>query len=264
MLKEEGLVMLRNNIKTYIFMFTITLVSSLLLSYAYSSLMSYTKANKRFDIRRNIIKSAGINIDNMDKNGIIKDYDNNVKEIILDIEFNPTKNITYDELSAVEDKKTGVTYYVNKKDKNNFSTIENKEKDISVKKYLPIFYHTDKEVFVFPISGKGLWSTLFGFLALGKDKNTVKGITFYKHGETPGLGGEVDKKWFQNNFIGKKIFNSKNELVSIKVVKGTSKALPEDSQIHAVDGITGATITSKGLSDFLLSDLTRYEEFLRQ
>ena len=115
-----------------------------------------------------------------------------------------------------------------------------------------------------PISGKGLWSTLFGFLALNEDKNTVKGITFYKHKETPGLGGEVDKAWFQDNFIGKKIFNSKNELVSIQVPKGAASALSKDKQIHAVDGITGATVTSKGLSNFLLRDLNRYEEFLRR
>ncbi len=264
MLKEERLVMLKNNIKTYVFMFAITLVSSLLLSYSYSSLMSRTEANKRFDIRRNIIKSVGIDIADMSKDEIIQNYDNNVQEIILDTSFNPIKDITYDNLSAVEDKKTGVSYYVNRKDKNNFSTIENKEEDITIKKYLPIFYHNQKEVFVFPISGKGLWSTLFGFLALGKDKNTVKGITFYKHLETPGLGGEVDKEWFQNNFVGKKIFNSSNELVSIKVLKGKSSSLPKEEQIHAVDGITGATITSKGLSDFLLSDLTRYETFLKQ
>ena len=109
-----------------------------------------------------------------------------------------------------------------------------------------------------------MWSTLFGFLALDEDKNRVKGITFYKHKETPGLGGEVDKKWFQNNFVDKKIFDANGNLVSVEVLKGTASVLPIDQQIHAVDGITGATMTSKGLSNFLLRDLNRYEKFLRR
>ena len=264
MYNEEELDMLKNNIKTYIFMFLITLVSSLLLSFSYSSLKSYTDANKKFDIRRNIIKSVGIDIKQMNKDDIINDYSSNVDEIILDYSFNQVDGITYDDLESVEDKKTGTTYYVSRNDKNTFSTLENKKDDKSIKKFLPVFYHNVLEVFVFPISGKGLWSTLFGFLALDKDKNTVKGITFYKHAETPGLGGEVDKKWFQDNFVGKKIFNMTNELVSVQVLKGSSKALPVNDQVHAVDGITGATITSKGLSDFLLYDLKRYEQFLKE
>ena len=127
-----------------------------------------------------------------------------------------------------------------------------------------MFYHSSKEVYVIPISGKGLWSTLFGFIALDRDKNTVKGITFYKHKETPGLGGEVDKMWFQNNFVGKKIFNTNDNLVSVKVMKGSASVLSQEMQQHAVDGITGATITSNGLTNFLLADLTRYEGFLRK
>ena len=244
-------------------MFVITLISSLLLSFSYSNLKSYTDANRKFDIRRNIVKSVGIDIDSMDKKSIIEEYDDNIEEIILDNKFELVENIIYDDLIGVEDKKNGVTYFVNKVDKNLFSTIEDKKGDETIEKYLPVFYHNKFEVFVFPISGKGLWSTLFGFLALGKDKNTVKGITFYKHSETPGLGGEVDKKWFQDNFVGKKIFNLSNELVSVEVLKGTTSSLSEEEVIHAVDGITGATITSKGLSDFLLYDLTRYEGFLR-
>ena len=97
---------------------------------------------------------------------------------------------------------------------------------------------------------------MFGFISISDDGDTVKGITFYKHKETPGLGGEVDKKWFQENFVNKKIFKN-GKLVSVKVVK----LVQED--IHEVDGITGATITSKGVSDFLMRDLLRYENFLR-
>ena len=262
MLRKESLDM-GSNFKTYIFMGAITLISSVLLSYSYSSLKQLTEANIKFDIKRNIVKSAGYNIKEMSKNQIIQNYADNIQEIILDTNNQEISDAVWDELIGVEDKKNGLTYFVKKKDKIKFNFIEDKGSDTSIRKFLPLFYHNEKNAYIIPISGKGLWSTLFGFISIGDDGNTVKGITFYKHKETPGLGGEVDKKWFQNNFIGKKIFNN-DDLVSIKIAKGVSTALPEKDWDHAVDGITGATMTSQGLTNFLLRDLQRYENFLRE
>ena len=240
----------------------ITLISSLLLSYSYSSLKKLTNENIQFDIKRNIIKSAGYDIDTMGRDDINANYDQHITEMILDKNNNILTGVLWSDLVGVEDKKNGLTYFVNKTDKIKFNMVENKDTDTSIKSYLPIFFHNKKQVFIIPISGKGLWSTLFGFISMGNDRNTVKGITFYKHKETPGLGGEVDKKWFQNNFIDKKIFKN-NELVSVKVIKGSVATLPDADKNHAVDGITGATITSKGVSNFLFRDLARYENFLR-
>lgn len=253
-----------NYIKTYIFMGIITLISSILLSYTYSALKERSDHNVRFDKQRNIIKSTGIDIQLLSEEDIINNYTQNITEIILDENCNRVEDVAWSSLMLFEDKKSGISFFINKKDKIKFNAIEDKEFDKSITKYLPLFYHSLKNVYIFPISGKGLWSTLFGFLALDSDKNTVKGITFYKHKETPGLGGEVDKEWFQRNFIGKKIFNSDDNLVSVEVLKGVASMLPENKKIHAVDGISGATVTSKGLSDFLLRDLKRYESFLRE
>ena len=83
------------------------------------------------------------------------------------------------------------------------------------------------------------------------------GITFYKHKETPGLGGEVSKKWFQENFIGKEIYKD-NILYSVKVAKA---GYADKENLYEVDGISGATITSNGVSDFLKRDLKRYEKY---
>ena len=113
--------------------------------------------------------------------------------------------------------------------------------------------------YAIPISGKGLWSTLYGYFAVEPDGKTAKGITFYSHKETPGLGGEVDKAWFKDNFIGKRFVNDDGELVGIKVIKG--KADPNSK--YEVDGISGATITSKGVETFLASDLKKYETFFK-
>ena len=111
-----------------------------------------------------------------------------------------------------------------------------------------------------PIAGKGLWGTMYGYFAIEPDAETVKGITFYKHKETPGLGAEVDKDWFKNNFVGKKLTNKNGELVSIEVIKGYVSETDPDAP-HKVDGISGATITGTGLTTFLKSDLQKYEPY---
>ncbi|MBN1295701.1 NADH:ubiquinone reductase (Na(+)-transporting) subunit C [bacterium] len=130
---------------------------------------------------------------------------------------------------------------------------------------LPVFARIDNQTitgYCIPISGMGLWSTLYGYLALRADGETVMGITFYKHGETPGLGGEIEADWFTANFVGKNIFSSDGELVSIRVAKGAvPKDAPADTRAHTVDGISGATMTGNGLTAFLKSDLERYLPF---
>jgi Na+-transporting NADH:ubiquinone oxidoreductase subunit C len=96
------------------------------------------------------------------------------------------------------------------------------------------------------VYGKGLWSTLYGFLSVEADKATVRGITFYKHAETPGLGGEVDNANWKQLWHGKQAFDS-DGAVALGVIKG--KAPAEDP--HAVDGLSGATITSNGVDDMV-------------
>ena len=117
--------------------------------------------------------------------------------------------------------------------------------------------------YAIPISGKGLWSTLHGYFALENDGSTVKGIRFYKHGETPGLGGEVEKDWFTNNFVGKRITDMNGRLVSIQSIKGQVDTSSPNAY-HQVDGISGATMTTKGLNEFLMNDLKKYDSFFHK
>jgi len=99
--------------------------------------------------------------------------------------------------------------------------------------------------YILPIEGKGLWSTLRGFLSLDKDLGTIRGITFYEHGETPGLGGEIDNPGWKASWPGRKLYSEEGKL-AIKVIKG--KAGPVESAPHSVDGISGATLTCKGVN----------------
>lgn len=129
----------------------------------------------------------------------------------------------------------------------------------------PLFVRKDGSAiggYCIPVTGKGLWSTIYGYLAIEADGETVKGIRFYKHGETPGLGGEIEAAWFTDNFVGKKIFGAAGELKSITIVKGAVPAdEPESSRIHKVDGISGATMTGKAVTVFLKTELQKYEAF---
>ena len=145
---------------------------------------------------------------------------------------------------------------------------------------LPIYIRMDNDEvqgIALPIAGKGLWSTIFGYIALNPDTDSVLGIQFYKHGETPGLGGEVEKKWFTDNFVNhplkqpggetqyvpKRIRDKSGKIISIKVVKGgVDYSESNTSSINQVDGISGATVTADGVTDFLLEDLLRYEKTL--
>ncbi|MEE8437042.1 MAG: NADH:ubiquinone reductase (Na(+)-transporting) subunit C, partial [Candidatus Neomarinimicrobiota bacterium] len=119
------------------------------------------------------------------------------------------------------------------------------------------------EGYAVPVSGKGLWSTIYGYFAVDPDGKTVKGLTFYKHGETPGLGGELEKQWFRDNFIGKKFIDKNDNLVGIQIVKGKVDDYSENA-FHQVDGISGATMTAKGINIFLLKNLQDYEEFFAE
>lgn len=107
---------------------------------------------------------------------------------------------------------------------------------------------------ILPIVGKGLWSTMYGFIALENDANTISGITFYEHGETPGLGGEIENPKWQALWVGRRAYDDAGN-VAIEVIKGAAKPVSEDP--YSVDGLSGATITSRGVSatlDFWLGD----------
>jgi Na+-transporting NADH:ubiquinone oxidoreductase subunit C len=122
------------------------------------------------------------------------------------------------------------------------------------------------ETVILPIEGYGLWGTLYGYLALEADGDTVVGITFYDHKETPGLGGEVDNPRWKGLWPGREIYDDAGE-PALEVIKGSAGPAAENP--HRVDGLSGATITSRGVTnmiDFWLgaAGFGPYLESLRQ
>ena len=102
---------------------------------------------------------------------------------------------------------------------------------------------------ILPIEGKGLWSTLYGYLALAPDTNTVKGIIFYEHAETPGLGGEIENPLWTGLWPGKKIFDvDQNGSVTKKLKIEVKKGLATPGDEYGIDGLSGATITARGVT----------------
>ena len=125
---------------------------------------------------------------------------------------------------------------------------------------LPVFeFQTEEGLkYVLPLRGSGLWGPVWGYVSLNDDMNTIFGANFDHEGETPGLGAEISTTAFEKQFVGKKLFDNSGKLVSILVAK-VGEVAPDE---HKVDGISGGTITSKGLQNMLLDDFTSYQEFL--
>lgn len=101
---------------------------------------------------------------------------------------------------------------------------------------------------ILPIRGYGLWSTLWGFIALEADFNTVIGMGYYQHAETPGLGGEVDNPEWRQQWTGKKIYEDGE--VAIRLVKGGADPGSPRAE-HQIDGLSGATLTSRGVDNMI-------------
>lgn len=171
---------------------------------------------------------------------------------------------TFTDAEAIYSEKIVQSYIVN------FSgeQIEGKAFDIDLKserakpeadRKLPVYEcKTDEGTkYILPVYGAGLWGPIWGYVAINDDMNTLYGANFAHAGETPGLGAEISTQAFQKPFKGKKIFDESGNLVSIIVAKSSETAPAE----HKVDGISGGTITSKGLQTMLLNDFTSYKAF---
>ena len=112
-----------------------------------------------------------------------------------------------------------------------------------------------------PVQDFGLWSVCYGYLALEADASTVKGIIFYAHKETPGLGAEIEQKFWKDSFIGKKVVNEKNEVVGLKASKDATIA-KEDP--HSYISVSGATFTMNGIDSGIQTTLANYDQFIKQ
>jgi Na+-transporting NADH:ubiquinone oxidoreductase subunit C len=105
------------------------------------------------------------------------------------------------------------------------------------------------EQIILPVRGKGLWSTMYAYVALDADMSTIRGVSFYEHGETPGLGGEIENEQWQDEWRGKEIYNDRDKVV-LQFAKGKAPSEGEDAN-YTIDGLSGATLTTKGVDNLM-------------
>jgi Na+-transporting NADH:ubiquinone oxidoreductase subunit C len=133
---------------------------------------------------------------------------------------------------------------------------------------LPVCFYVKQgqpSAYILPVDSRGLWGTIRGYMAIESNGKTVAGFSVYSHNETPGLGGEIEKPWFQRNFVGKQIVDASGEFAAVGIAKGkVAEAIAPDRQNNYVDGISGATLTGKYLTGGLEEVLMEYEALSKQ
>ncbi|MCB9061094.1 MAG: Na(+)-translocating NADH-quinone reductase subunit C [Halobacteriovoraceae bacterium] len=231
--------------KTVIVAAALCIVCSILVSGAAVILKPLQNENKILDVKKNLLMSAGLIQGKTSKEEILEQF-KKVKTIVIDLSTGaPAEGIdpeTFDQRKAAKDPKMSVQIPGDK----DTASIKSRSK------FSKVYHVMDGDqikMIVLPVHGKGLWSTLYGFLALAPDTRTIKGFGFYEHGETPGLGGEVDNPNWKKSWIGKSAINN-NNFPAIEIVKG--QVDPNSPTANSkVDGLSGATITSRGVQHLL-------------
>ncbi len=211
--------------KVILFALMLSAVCGLLITASAVGLKGFQEANMALDKKINILKAA-----DLIKNGtpakreINALYDAHIREVLVDSRGNIIEAYVPDALNL---------YFI-------------QENEV-IKGY------------IIPINTRGLWGKIQGYLAFENDGRTVSGFSVFSHSETPGLGGEIESAWFQKNFKGKKILNSQDKFVSVGIAKGKTENLPKELQANHVDGISGATLTGKYLSEGIKENLMKYD-----
>lgn len=229
-------------IKTIIVAFLLCVFCSVLVSSSAIYLKPLQEKNKLLETKKNILIASGL----MEEGKTIEEMFKQITVRIIDLktgefddEIDPSQ---YDVKKAIKDP---LLAYKIPKDLD-LAKIKRRAKSVPV--YL-VMKEDQIDTVILPIYGKGLWSTMYAFLALEGDTNTVKGLSFYEHAETPGLGGEVDNELWKKSWKGKKVF-SPDWAPVIDLPK--AKVDPQRPEaIHQVDGLSGATLTTRGVKNLL-------------
>ena len=231
-----------SNIFTFVFAISMCVFVAGLLALLFALFKDDIKKNQSDKSKVDIL--SAINIDSSrDK----ADKDFNIYIIgamVIDSEGN--------KIDSLSNKQSAISIDIKKQYKDKTLSLEDKK--------FPLFIAEidNQKYYITPVVGTGLWGPIWGFLAFEDDGNTIVGASFDHKSETPGLGAEIREDFFEEQFIGQKILDSDGEFQSVEVLKpGTKK----DKPIHQVDGITGGTITSDGVTDMLRNDLSVYSKY---
>lgn len=228
--------------KTIIMATLVCLVCAVFVSVSAVALKPLQVLNKELDKKKNILQIAGLYQAGGDIEAAFSKIEIRVIDLATGDYTTAVDAQTYDDRKAVKDPAFSVSIA---KDKD-LANIRNRAK------YMPVYIVKEAgevKQLILPISGYGLWSTLYGFIAVESDGQTIVGLSYYEHGETPGLGGEVDNPKWKKQWRGKEIYSADGQ-VAINLAKGGISQNPTVA-IHQVDGLAGATLTSRGVTNML-------------
>lgn len=223
-----------SNVYTIIYAAIVTVVVAIALAFAHSSLEPKMEENEKLATQKDILRSVGL----IDLPNTSEIYEKSITSEVIDAQGKVIEGIAAESVSMAAE----------------FKKPESEQMH-------PLFIYTAEDgskKYIVPVFGNGLWDKIWGYVAIESDLNTIAGVSMDHKAETPGLGAEIkdNPEKFNTPFIGKKIYDTNNKYVSIRMVKGGIKE-PE----HEIDAISGATITSTGVNEMMERGISYYLPF---
>lgn len=240
--------MQRSNSYIIIFSITLTVILGGLLSLASVGLKPAQEKQVELDTKKKIL-GAVMDISSVkNPNDLLALYEKRVESLVVDINGD-----------LVEKDKKGNPAIAEK------VNIQKNYRFASEDRLYPVYKYIgesgDVEAYIFPMFGAGLWDWISGYMALENDLNTIKGVAFDHKSETPGLGARITSEEIKSRYVGKEIYNDGGDLVSVVMVKGEGN---QGLTSHQVDGMSGATLTGKGVNAMLKTYLKSYEGYIQK
>lgn len=228
--------------RTVLVALSLCIVCSLVVSTAAVMLKPMQEKNKALDRKSNILAAAGL----LQADQSVEQQFEKITTRVVDLRTGKFTDAvdqqSYDQRAAAKTPDQSLDLSAEQDlakigRRENYSLVYLVEKDGEIDKL------------ILPVRGYGLWSTMYGFLALENDFNTVAGLGFFEHGETPGLGGEIDNPRWKQSWIGKQVFAADGE-PELRLIKGAVDPASKNSE-YKIDGLSGATLTSNGVTNLV-------------
>lgn len=235
-----------STLRTLMVALIVCLVCSVFVAGGAIALKPVQVENRLLDKQRSILAIAGLGEEGMSAKQVKQLFKERIVTRVVDLTTGKYTDqmdpLVFDQLKAAKDPQLSDAL----PGEEDIASIKRRERFATV--YL-VENQGQLEKLILPVRGYGLWSTLYGFMALQGDLNTVVGLGFYQHAETPGLGGEVDNPKWKSLWVGKSLFDADGAL-AVQVVKGGVDPQGPHAA-HQVDALAGATLTSNGVNNLL-------------
>ncbi|UNU73791.1 Na(+)-translocating NADH-quinone reductase subunit C [Moraxella nasovis] len=236
-----------SNASTIMTALVLCLVCSVMVAAVAVGLKPKQNENALLDLNKNVLVAAGQFDPATDTNAVVVDRIKDFEIKLIDMQ---TGEFISDDVIQAQGINVE-TYDMGKASKtpSMSSTLTNDIVRIGrVPKYGKVYIQRaadgSPKLIVMPFYGYGLWGTIYGLVTLEGDMNTIKGVSFYQHKETPGLGALIEEDWWRDTWVGKRVYNDQGQIIT-----GITKA--GNSRENYIDGISGATLTGRGVNNMI-------------